>query len=289
MGTINGVSRQRRPAATPTLPLLRADCARCFALCCVAPAFAKAADFPLAKPAGQPCPNLREDHGCAIHTRLRPTGFTGCAAYDCHGAGQQVAQITFAGRDWRQHPDQAAAMFAVFPTMRALHELLTHLTHAQARVNATPLRAHLDAAITRIAHLTQATPQALLTLNVAALRDDANTLLTQASEHLRAAAPQPTRDHRGADLAGARLRAADLRGANLRGALLIGADLRQADLRLADLIGADLRGANLASADLRHALYLTQPQLEAAAGDHTTRLSTPLTHPAHWPAAAPTR
>ena len=36
---------------------LRADCTRCFALCCVAPAFAASADFAIDKPAGQPCPN----------------------------------------------------------------------------------------------------------------------------------------------------------------------------------------------------------------------------------------
>ena len=55
---------------------LRADCARCVALCCVAPEFTASADFAINKPAGQPCPNLRADFGCSVHNRLRPAGFS---------------------------------------------------------------------------------------------------------------------------------------------------------------------------------------------------------------------
>jgi uncharacterized protein YjbI with pentapeptide repeats len=87
---------------------------------------------------------------------------------------------------------------------------------------------------------------------------------------------------------GAALRGARLRGASLRGAYLIGADLRDADLRQADLLGADLRGADLRGADLDGALFLTQPQLEAARGDPATRLPDWLRRPAHW-AGAPRR
>ena len=48
---------------------LRADCSRCEALCCVAPAFAASADFAIDKPAGVPCPRLRDDLG-ALHRVL---------------------------------------------------------------------------------------------------------------------------------------------------------------------------------------------------------------------------
>jgi uncharacterized protein YjbI with pentapeptide repeats len=89
-------------------------------------------------------------------------------------------------------------------------------------------------------------------------------------------------DRRGADLAGARLRAADLSGVSLRGALLIAADLRNADLRGADLLGADLRNADLSGADLFGALYLSQSQLNAARGDAHTRIPSALARPAHW-------
>ena len=37
------------------------DCGSCFGLCCVALPFAASADFPVDKPAGQPCGNLRSD------------------------------------------------------------------------------------------------------------------------------------------------------------------------------------------------------------------------------------
>ena len=66
---------------------LRADCARCFGLCCVAPAFAASADFAIDKPAGQACPHLAGDFRCGIHDELRPRGFPGCTVYDCFGAG----------------------------------------------------------------------------------------------------------------------------------------------------------------------------------------------------------
>ena len=85
------------------------------------PAFAASADFAIDKPAGDPCPNLRADFRCGIHTELRDRGFPGCTVYDCFGAGQQIAQETFGGRDWRTHPELAAAMFASFGVMRELH------------------------------------------------------------------------------------------------------------------------------------------------------------------------
>jgi hypothetical protein len=84
---------------------LKAECSRCFGLCCVVPAFSASAEFAIDKPASRPCPNLRSDFNCSIHARLRFSGFGGCAAYDCFGAGQKVAQDTFGGRDWRRAPE----------------------------------------------------------------------------------------------------------------------------------------------------------------------------------------
>ena len=79
---------------------LRADCERCFGLCCVGPGFAASADFAnhQARRAGRVRIYSR-DFRCGIHTSLRPVGgFAGCAVYECFGAGQQVAQETFHGR-----------------------------------------------------------------------------------------------------------------------------------------------------------------------------------------------
>ena len=260
---------------------LRGDCARCFALCCVVPAFTRSADFAIDKPAGTPCPNVRADFGCGIHTDLRGRGFTGCTVYDCFGAGQQVAQISFGGRDWRAHPELREPMFAVFPVMRHLHELLWYLTAARALPAARDLHAELDHAIDATRALTNADPATLVELDVEAHRQQLNTLLVRASDLARAGVPR-RKDRRGADLIGKDLRAADLRGASLRGAYLIGADLRRARLGLADVTGADLRGANLAGTDLTETLFLSQSQLDAAQGDQETRIPAGLVRPAHW-------
>lgn len=261
---------------------LRADCARCFALCCVAPAFSVSADFAITKNAGQPCPHLQSDFRCGIHTRLRQQGFRGCAVYDCFGAGQQISQVTFGGHDWRQSPHTAQQMFAVFPIMRALHELLWYLTEALTLQLDAPLHDALRRALEETERLTHTGPDALLALDVAAYRHDINALLLRASEHARAEVQHKTKDYRGVDLIGARLKGADLRGANVRGAYLIGADLRGADLRMADFTGADLRDADLSGADLTGSIFLIQSQLDAAKGDAATKLPPSLTRPAHW-------
>lgn len=267
---------------TPDEQHLRADCARCFGLCCVAPAFAASADFAIDKPAGRPCVHLGTDSRCGIHDRLRQTGFPGCTVYDCFGAGQRIAQITFGGRDWRQAPEIAGQMFAAFGVMRQLHELLWYLTEALTLPPAQPIHNELRRALAGTEDLTGHTPDALVALDVAAHRHDVNALLVRASELARAGARGPRVDRRGADLIGKDLRGANLNGANLRGAYLIGANLRGADLRLADLTAADLRGADLAGADLTGCIFLTQSQLDAAKGDSTTRLAPTFTRPAHW-------
>ena len=275
---------------------LRADCQHCFGLCCVAPAFSASADFAIDKGAGQACPNLRLDFRCSIHDRLRQEGFPGCAVYDCFGAGQQVAQVTFGGRDWRREPGTAGQMFQVFTIMRQLHELLWYLSEALTLPRAGPVHGDLGRALDQTERLTRQSPGALAELDVAAHQRDVNTLLLRASELARAGARATGSvggaggDLRGTDLTGKDLGGADLSGANLRGARLIGASLRGADLRLADLTGADLRGADLGGADASQSIFLTQSQLDAAKGDLLTRLPPALTAPAHWrPAATPGR
>ncbi|MEV5427782.1 pentapeptide repeat-containing protein [Streptomyces sp. NPDC052701] len=266
---------------------LRGDCARCFGLCCVALPFAASADFALDKDAGTPCPNLRDDHRCGIHAKLRQEGFAGCTVYDCFGAGQKVSQVTFGGRDWRAGPPgHARRMAEVFPVVRHLHELLWYLTEALALPAARPVRAELRRALDETERLTRRTPEELAALDVAAHRREVDVLLLRSSELARAGVRGRRRDRRGADLIGARLKGADLRGVSLRGAYLIAADLTGADLRGADLIGADLRGADLTDADLTGAFFLTQPQVEAARGSAGTRLPETVGRPAHWATGA---
>lgn len=209
--------------------------------------------------------------------------------YDCFGAGQQVSQVTFGGRDWRQAPRTAQDMYEVFPIMRQLHELLWYLAAALAMQPAHAVHAELRLALNATAAMTHSPADVLLDTDIEGHRREVGALLLRTSELVRAHVPGVKLDRRGADLIGADLNAADLRGANLRGAYLIGADLRHADLSMADLTGADLRGADLRGADLAGSLFLTQSQLDAAKGDTGTRVPPLLTHPAHWSSAASVR
>lgn len=261
---------------------LKPDCGNCFGLCCVAPAFSASADFAIDKEAGKPCPNLRGDFGCAIHHRLRQQGFRGCIVYDCFGAGQKVAQVSYCGQDWRQAPDTAQQMFDVFLIMRQLHEMLWYLTEALTLRPASNLREELKAVLNETEQLTHDSPEALMQLDVAGHRERVNALLLRVSELVRVGVRRRKKDANGADLIGANLKGADLRGANLRGAYLIGANLERADLRLADLTGADLRDADLTAADLTESIFLTQSQVNAAQGDVNTKLPPSLTRPPHW-------
>jgi pentapeptide repeat protein len=265
---------------------LRADCASCAGLCCVAPAFAASADFAIDKPAGRPCPHLRQDFRCGIHDGLRERGFGGCSVFDCFGAGQRVVQETFRDADWRRSPDLAASVFTVFTVQRQLHELLWYLVEAGSRLPDGDLGREVREVERRTRALVAAGPDELAGFDAPGYRRETGELLGRVSDDVRAGAGREGPDHRGADLVAARLRGADLRGASLRGALLIGADLRGADLRVADLLGADLRAADLRGARLDSSLFLTRPQLDAARGDTSTSVPQWLARPAHWGAPA---
>ena len=269
--------------------LLRADCTECFGLCCVALSFERSADFALTKSAGDPCVNLTSDFACGIHERLRPSGFKGCTVFDCFGAGQKVAQTSYSGVSWRDNPASRQEMFAVFPVMRDLHEMLWYLTEAAELPLPPALSREVSAACHSVAELTELAPAELLRVDAAAQREPIVTLLAQVSEHIRSRMAVPwkrskkTRDVAPrADLMARAFSGDSLRGANLRGAYLIAADLTDADLTLTDLIGADLRDARLHGANLSESLFLTQQQVNSALGDALTSLPSSLERPAHW-------
>lgn len=265
---------------------LRADCTACAALCCVVPGLTASADFAINKPPGSPCPNLLADYRCGIHDRLRQRGFPGCTVFDCFGAGPRATAVC-AGRDRRDGAGPASDLSDGFGALLHLHELLWYLDEALALAPARALQPRLRAEFLRLRTLAGGEPRELAAIDLRAVREPANVLLLEASHAVRGRDGGPGPDHRGADLIGVRWRGADLRRANLRGAYLIGADLRDADLREADLIGADLRGADLGAADLTGALFLTQPQVNAASGDGRTRLPPPVSRPPHWTGSAP--
>lgn len=269
---------------------LGADCANCFGLCCVALAFAKTADFPFSKPAGEPCLNLDVHDGCRVHPQLRERGFKGCAVFDCFGAGQKISRRTFGGHSWRDDPQTREAMFAAFPIVRRLHELLWYLDEAIRRVRLIQEAAAAPwlAAFEHVQALSDQAPADLEILDVDAEYDAARPLLIEASEIIRAGhtGRPPRRGGRvlapGSDLMGVNLTGADLRGLTIRGSIAIAADLTGARLQHCDVLGVDLRDANLSGADLDGAIYLTQTQINSAHGDSRTRLPAGFERPSHW-------
>lgn len=115
---------------------LRADCAQCAALCCVALAFDRSEHFAHDKPAGEACAMLSACGTCRIHGERAARGYGGCIAYDCLGAGQRATRM-FAGRAWRDDPGVARAMFDAFSRLRRVHDLLLLLDQA-GRLSLTP-------------------------------------------------------------------------------------------------------------------------------------------------------
>lgn len=274
---------------------LGADCSNCFGLCCVALAFTKSADFPVDKPAGDPCTHLNTVDACTIHPHLRESGFKGCTVFDCFGAGQKVSGQTFELRSWRDDPETRAQMFATFPVVRRLHELLWYLDEAVRLVEPTRDAADWIAAFEHVRQISDRDAEDLIGLDVDAEYDLARPLLLEASEIARTeegptpnsalgSTPNSTVGP-GSDLVGAQLSGADLRGVSLRGSVAIAADLTGANLWRCDVLGVDLRDADLSGADLRGAIYLTQVQVNSARGDERTRLPDGFARPSHWSSA----
>ncbi|MEO7124881.1 MAG: pentapeptide repeat-containing protein [Nakamurella sp.] len=263
---------------------LEADCAQCFGLCCVALSFKASAQFAFDKNAGEPCRNLLADFGCGIHSTLRSNGLRGCTEYTCYGAGQKVAQVTFAGKDWRRWPGTAASMFQVFGEMSVMHETLWFLAEAVERCPDGSDRDELIATFDRIEQLTLLAADEIRGGVSDADCTTAIELLGKVSALIRSSSrPEPAAARtREVSRIGADMRGADLAYADLAAAVLIGADLTGANLTGADLMNADLRAAKLHGADLSDALFLTQAQVGAALGDASTVLSAPLRIPAHW-------
>jgi uncharacterized protein YjbI with pentapeptide repeats len=170
-------------------------------------------------------------------------------------------------------------MYAVFPVMRDLHELLWLLEEAVRLRGEGPLGGAVRDLADEVATAAARPAGALEGMPTGALKARVGEVLRRASVDVRGGSGP---DLAGRDLAGTDLRDRDLRRANLRGALLIRSDLRGVDLSLADLLGADLRGARLEDADLSTVLFLTHTQVGGARANGSTRLPVALARPAHW-------
>jgi uncharacterized protein YjbI with pentapeptide repeats len=269
---------------------LQIDCEKCFGFCCVALYFSASEGFPLDKEAGKPCVNLQSDFRCSVHKSLKDLGLKGCTSYDCFGAGQKVAMVTYGGHDWRQSSKSANQMYEVFLIMRQIHEMLWYLAEAFELQPPGRTQGQIKMIINETEHLTLLSPEALVKLDLEAHRVAVNALIQQTSELVREKARKGQSSlgkrkkvfGRGLDLIGADLRKTNLQGEDLRGAFLIAADLRGVDLSGADLIGADLRDANICGANLSKSIFVTQAQINAAKGDAGTKLPISLSRPTHW-------
>ena len=258
---------------------LEPDCASCVGLCCVALPFRVSHGFAFTKEAGEPCRHLDAGDRCSVHAGLRELGMSGCTSYECFGAGQHVTQVVYAGASWRADPDGGEQMFAVFAVVQRLHEMLVLLDQAAALDGSPDQGAALERLRRRVEGHTTGRPEEILEVDLDRLAAAVGELLRAASRSVRGDGPT----YAGHDLVGRDLRTVDLAGADLRGALLIAADLRDAVLDRTDLLGADLRDADLSGADLTTALFVTQPQLNAARGSALTRLPVAVRRPGFWP------
>jgi hypothetical protein len=139
-------------------PDLNPDCANCAAICCVATSFEASDDFAFDKPAGVACTHLLRDRRCAIHDQLAVRGCSGCAVYDCYGAGPRATRmLADAQLGDREHQ-------AVFLALRDVHELLWLLTEAAELCPSSQgeLAAQLALEIAALDALAQGSVRALL-------------------------------------------------------------------------------------------------------------------------------
>lgn len=257
----------------------------CFGLCCVALPYAKSADFPFNKDSGEPCRHLCSSNLCSIHEALKEKGFHGCVAYECFGAGQHVSQNIYNGEDWRKDPKRAEEMFAVFPLVQQLHEMLWYLKQALNLMKTKSFQTRLKKIYEETVELTLKTPKEILGIDIVAHRKNVNALLLETSKVYRADFVSKRKRKsvkKRLDYAGANLKGLDLQGEDFRGTIMIAADLSHCDLRKADFIGADLRDAELSGANLKQALFLTQSQINSARGDKQTKIPSHLENPHHW-------
>ncbi len=267
---------------------LKADCTKCFALCCTALNIIASSDFAINKPAGAACLNLQKDFRCRIHQNLRDNGFKGCTVYDCLGAGQKVSQDTFNGQSWQEDPEIAKKMFSVFPIMEQLYEMMAFIAEALTYRVSDSLHIQLNKQLEKLQCLTNMDADELLSLDIGSCRIPVNELLLETSEYIRSEISSKVfkikkgKQCRGVDWVGKNLKGKDLRTTDLRGAYLIAADLQNSDLRGVDFIGADLRDANVSGANLSTSMFLTQMQINSAKGNQKTILPTHIQRPSHW-------
>ena len=269
---------------------LKIDYEKCFGFCCIALYFSKTYRFPEDKEPGKPCINLQSDFKCKVHRDLRKKGLKGCTAYDCFGAGQKVAQVTYEGHDWREGPEYSNKMYDVFIVMRQLHEMLWYLAEAYRLQKDEKIKEEISKMIDETENLTKLDKDSIIKIDLVRHRFRVNKLLLNTSKGIRNKLNKKSKNRLRnrkiisvrLNLIGADLKKVNLVGEDLSGALLIASDLRGVNLSGTDLIGVDLRDADLRGANLRESIFITQAQINSAKGDISTVLPVSIVRPSHW-------
>lgn len=177
------VARVPSAEVAAPLPELEADCGRCFSLCCLAPPFDAGPDFAADKAPRTPCPHL-EGHRCGIHEDLPARGYRGCVAYTCHGAGQVVSERLLKGRSWKDDDTLVDVACDAFLALRILHEELAMLVASEALTLPQPVRAELDGHTVELRRLCALELEALLAVDVVAVRKSVREVLRSLRDHL---------------------------------------------------------------------------------------------------------
>ncbi len=156
------------------------DCQQCMGLCCVALPYMESADFPSDKPIGEPCVHLSTMNHCAIHDSLRTCGYKGCVTYECFGAGQYVSQTLYAKQSWRENPYLSKEMFAVFPVVQRVHEMIVYLNEAIA-VAGDVLVEELLSLKQALMERTEQMPNAIMQIDIDRFHGQVGQLLNEVS------------------------------------------------------------------------------------------------------------
>jgi len=145
----------------------------------VLPAFYSLQGFGFDKPANTPCPNLTRGNRCSIHASLEASGFAGCVAFDCYGAGQRLTRLHGGAGEVRTSESAAAELSSAYSIMLTLHRSMAMLFLAAAGLEPGDARV-LDERRAALDALC-ATPEALSgTLNVTRIEAEIMALIKEA-------------------------------------------------------------------------------------------------------------
>ena len=258
---------------------LRIDCEKCSGLCCVALYCMKTDGFPENKESGIPCKHLMSNFKCDMHSRLASKQMKGCLSYDCFGAGQKVTQYHFSDTDWRANPGKSNEIYQTFLFTYQLYQMEWYLLESLTIVSGEPIKSEIEALITKNEQLTNQNSYRTLKLEIEEYKTKVNQVLKQVSNlHFKTFSRKSKRK----DFLGKNFKRANLDGMDFSFALLIAADLEGCSLVGTSFLGADMRDTNIKNTDLNSSFYLTQMQINAAAGNANTKMPFYLNHPAYW-------